>query len=277
MSGKVIAIDLDGTLFYPKHPIRMISRKNLEFLRNRIDLGDHVVIVSGRSKFYIEKVQKKINRNIDVIACNGSFIKVGDKVLKDNCLGSTCFNAFEAVKQKFEFKASMLMSEKYEMMINASGYNRFIQKCLGFFYRYQGVYAENFTLLGDKEEEEELKYGKVYKLMILFGLGHKAKIKAIRAAQLLKEHYPEVEAAYSDQVIEITPKECSKSESLKIIRDYYGLTNDDIFVVGDSGNDIPMFDTFYENSFVMAHAGEHVRCHAKHSITRVHALEKYLK
>ena len=49
MGFKLIATDLDGTLFYPKKRIKMISKKNLRFLRDRIDKENHIVIVSGRN------------------------------------------------------------------------------------------------------------------------------------------------------------------------------------------------------------------------------------
>ena len=48
--GKVIATDLDGTLFYPKRRVRMIKSKSLKFLRRHIDNGGRLVLVSGRKR-----------------------------------------------------------------------------------------------------------------------------------------------------------------------------------------------------------------------------------
>ena len=65
-------------------------------------------------------------------------------------------------------------------------------------------------------------------------------------------------------------------EGLKKVLNYYKKEPNELYVIGDSGNDIPMFDAFYHNSFCMNHAVEHVRCHAKHTVKRVYALEEYL-
>ena len=65
--AKVLVIDLDGTLFYPKKRVRMISRKNVKFIRRFIDDGNKVVICSGRNLPYAQKVIEKINRPLDVI------------------------------------------------------------------------------------------------------------------------------------------------------------------------------------------------------------------
>lgn len=276
MSNKLIATDLDGTLFYPKHRVHLISRRYVKFLRKRIDLGDKVVVVSGRNYSYADKVAERIERPVDCVSCNGAYIRANNEILNDQVLGKNIYEAFEKIKKQFDFKCSLVMSEKYNMLINPGKYKGLGRFGLWLYCKLQGVYAENFQILDSAAEEDELKYGKVYKLMLIFGLGRKAKKNAIRAAQFIKENYSEIEAAYSDIVVEITPANCIKSEGLKKICDYYGFTKEDTFVIGDSGNDIPMFDTFYENSFCMAHAGEHIRCHAKHVLRRVHVLDKYL-
>lgn len=36
---KVIATDLDGTLFYPKRKLHLISKKNKQFLQNALESG----------------------------------------------------------------------------------------------------------------------------------------------------------------------------------------------------------------------------------------------
>ena len=57
---KIIATDLDGTLFYPKDTKEMISKPNLFFLQNFIDNGGKTILISGRSHLYCQKTVKKI-------------------------------------------------------------------------------------------------------------------------------------------------------------------------------------------------------------------------
>ena len=86
--GKVIATDLDGTLFYPKKRLRMINTNNKLFLRKFIDEGGKVVLVSGRNLRYLEKVKRKLNRPVDAIGCNGAFIKVNDDFIKKSYMNN---------------------------------------------------------------------------------------------------------------------------------------------------------------------------------------------
>ena len=81
--GKVIATDLDGTLFYPKKRFRMINSGNKIFLRKFIDQGGKVVLVSGRNVNYLEKTKRRLKRPVDFAGCNGAFIKVDDTFIKN--------------------------------------------------------------------------------------------------------------------------------------------------------------------------------------------------
>ena len=47
--SKVLAVDLDGTLFYPRKLKRCISLKNVHFLRRWIDEGNRLLVVTSRS------------------------------------------------------------------------------------------------------------------------------------------------------------------------------------------------------------------------------------
>lgn len=276
MGFKLIATDLDGTLFYPKKRIKMISKKNLRFLRDRIDKGDHIVIVSGRNYEYGKKVETLVGRPLDFVNCNGAFIKVNGEITQNIGLGDRIIEIYEKLRQKFNVCASTIMSEEFPLLINPGKYHGFFKFLLTVAYSFQGVYAEDYLFVDDNAEQNELLNGKVYKLMLFFGLNRKAKKQAIAAHEFLKENYKEVESAFTGAYLEITPAGCNKSEGLKKVLNYYKKEPNELYVIGDSGNDIPMFDAFYHNSFCMKHAAEHVRCHAKHTVKRVYALEEYL-
>ena len=63
---KVLATDLDGTLFYPKDKKNIICLENLKFIRDFIDEGNKVILISGRSfdflkiVAYFEEKQEKL-------------------------------------------------------------------------------------------------------------------------------------------------------------------------------------------------------------------------
>ena len=62
--SKLLAVDLDGTLFYPKQVTHRISKKNVAFLRKWIDAGNKVVLVSSRSNDFTNKLDKEIKRPV---------------------------------------------------------------------------------------------------------------------------------------------------------------------------------------------------------------------
>ena len=121
---------------------------------------------------------------------------------------------------------------------------------------------------------KEVKEGDVYKVMIFFGLRKNKSKLSKEINKELREKYPEIESSWSLIVNELTPKDCNKGAGLER---YCELTNtdpNDLLVVGDSGNDITMFNRFHENSYCMAHAYPSVKKYAKHVITRVYKLDK---
>ena len=67
-----------------------------------------------------------------------------------------------------------------------------------------------------------------------------------------------------------------KKELIKQLLDVCNINYDEVAVVGDSGNDIPLFENF-ENSFVMAQAPEEVKQKAKVRLKSFNDLSNYIK
>lgn len=275
--AKVLAIDLDGTLFYPKKRVRMIPRKNVKFIRHFIDEGNKVVICSGRNLPYAQTVIEKINRPLDVIGCNSSFIISDNKVIHESMLTYPLVGKIvDELKEHFNINAWLMMSKDQSLVIAGEemGFlKRWVYKLV---YACQGVYAEKYVI-SNEVFDEEIKKGQVYKLMMFFGLGKKGKEKACEATKYLRKNYSDkIEASWTDNFIEITAANVSKSNGLLTYCDYLHLDKNDIYVVGDSGNDISMFQTFQEHSFCMKHASYKVKKFAKYHIDMVADIEDYL-
>ena len=58
--AKLLAIDLDGTLFYPRRVRKCICKKNVIFLRKWIDAGNKLVLVTSRSTQFTAKLKDEI-------------------------------------------------------------------------------------------------------------------------------------------------------------------------------------------------------------------------
>ena len=82
---KAIATDLDGTLFYPRKKVRLISNANKQFIQNVLKEGKEVILVTGRNYSIANKVEQAIGmtKSISIVACNGAVIMPQGAMLKE--------------------------------------------------------------------------------------------------------------------------------------------------------------------------------------------------
>lgn len=273
---KVIATDLDGTLFYPKKRIKMISPKSVKYIRKFIDEGNRVVLVSGRNLAYCLKVKKKLNRNIDFLGCNSTFAYIDGSVVKESYFDNEeIIRILKEIEEENDLLAVMIMTREGNFAPR-SGHGFFYKVGYKMWCLMQGTLNEVF-IIDDKKYEEAFKQGHIYKVMLMFGLSKKQIERAKEVNKILREKYKgQVEASWSDQVIELSPHGCNKAEGLKYYSDYLKINHDDVYVVGDSGNDISMFKEFHQNSFCMSRSRLSVSKHARHVIKHFWEIEKYI-
>ena len=82
--------------------------------------------------------------------------------------------------------------------------------------------------------------------------------------------------------LEVTNKKANKRRGVEILRKYLNIKKENVFVFGDSGNDVSMIKSF-KNSIAMGNGINEVKKHAKY-ITKsvdeagvVYALKELLK
>lgn len=275
--NKVIATDLDGTLFYPKRRIKMITKKSLEFLRRHVDNGGRLILVSGRNSTYLQKVQEKINRPVDMIGCNSAFIVANGEYIKNVTFeAKSIVKILKEIDETYHPRGYLVMSSEGHFISYRKFDTLFYKVGYALWNAFEGTYKEPFEV-NTKLFEEILESGKARKIMVFFGIGKKNVANCKEANKGIRASYGDkLEASWSNEFIELSPFGCSKSEGLKYYLDYLKIKHSDIYVVGDSGNDISMFNSFPENSFCMAHAPLSVSKYAKHTLKRFADLEKYI-
>ena len=275
--AKLLAIDLDGTLFYPKSIRRCICKKNVLFLRKWIDAGNKVVLVTSRSTQFTEKLKDEIKRPVDFINCCSSQIIANDKLIYEKPMPNDKLKLILAfIEQTYQPIALLMTSENHPCIVK---YNRKVNPFYLTFYRiwrwFQFSYREPYKV--DNEAfEHELETAKIYKIMNFIGLRkNKSKIsKEINKS--LREEFPEIESSWTAQVNELTPEGCNKGNGVDRYCELLGIDKNDVYVVGDSGNDITMFNKYYEHSYCMKRGHPSARKYAKYIISRVYKLDKLL-
>jgi len=273
--AKYLAVDLDGTLLYPSKLFRLIPKKNVKFIRKWIDAGNKLVLVSSRGPAFMERLKKEIERDIDFISYTSSYIVANNEVIRDVSISAEEMTSIlDKIEEKHHPLAYLMDVKGQPLLIKdlavGGGFLLFLYRI---YWLFQGKKREPY-ILSNKTFEEKLKEGNIYKVMVFFGLAKKKGEISKEINKSLREQFTDVECSWSSIINEITPKNCNKGEGLKYYCDYLKINHDDVYVVGDSGNDISMFNLFHENSYCMAKAYPSVKKYAKHTISRVHKLDK---
>lgn len=274
---KLIATDLDGTLFYPKHRITGIPRRNRAFLKRYFKQGGNVVLVSGRNPKVLEKVETQLHHQVDLIGCNGAYsldstgFHDEKPIPKDKLL-----DLYAVIHRNYGIWLWMYFDESKKLHCNTTNVPEWIARGFYFGNFFRFYFAE--TLIGDdKAFLKQIAEGDCYKMLIAFGLGEDGKRKAAQAAPAIYEKFHDsLEVAVSDNAIEITAKGVTKGAGLEAYCKIHGYSKDEVFVCGDSGNDLTMFSCF-PHTFAMNHSTPFFKSRANHVINYVSDLEDYLE
>ena len=275
---KLIATDLDGTLFYPKKKIRLLTRHNKKFLTGYVKSGNKLCLVSGRNYPIANRIIHKIHANIDMIACNGAVIYQNGVVTKETPLDINLVKKLYEDNLNNELISSWIfMTNKHNMIIVPNGMGSIMKVGyrigMIFQFRFHGAF-----LFGKRFWKKEMNDPniKIYKAMAIYGLGNKAIEKArVESIKYQEEFKDTFSVCWSRESIEFMNKAVNKAIALKEVVAAYGYKDSEIAVVGDSGNDVPLFQS-YENSFVMAQAHTDVKQYAHYEIEQVYNLENYI-
>ncbi len=273
---QVLATDLDGTLFYPKRQIKLVNKKNRALLRDFLASEGRVAMVSSRSRQFLEKTKTKLDLPLDYIGCDGTIISVDGQIVFDRVFDPEKAKALLAdIRREYDPVLVLMATDDCPAIMTRTK----VSKTTNFLYfayeAVQGAYREPWVR-SDQKFYQELAKGRVRKMMILIGITKKKQMLAEKIAADWATRYPDFTITWMNQFIEITPKGCSKASGIAFYLDYLGINHDNVVVVGDSGNDTPMFEAFYKNSYCMAHAKPSVRAKASHVISRVSDLRSVL-
>jgi Cof subfamily protein (haloacid dehalogenase superfamily) len=273
---KLLATDLDGTLFYPKRKLTLMTKSNIEFLKAFSKAGGKLVLVTGRSRRVSMRVKKKTGIDISVLGCNGSFIYKDDKFVKSTPIPKEyLLDIYMNLKANYNLFAIFLFDQEDSIKISPIGANKLTTHVSKWFNVFNFAYREKYVI-SEKEAIKSISNGKVYKIMPVFGILPNVRKRVLDASMALKKQYEDkLTIAAADIAIEITAKGVNKASTLLEYVESLGISKDEVAVAGDSYNDLPMFETF-PNSFAMANGERIILENGKHIITRVSDISKYV-
>ena len=275
-SVKLIATDLDGTLFYPKKRSHMVTKENRAFIHRFVGDGGRILLVTGRNAYFGEKVGSKIGHPFDYIACNGSLVVSGGKRIFEKGIPNEEARKIVAdLQNDHEAKLIFLFTKDHNMVCQRKEIAKWVKMGYSIYRIFEGTYREPY-FKDDELFDKELESGMIYKILMFPGFGKKSIPFSFELAKKLQPMYPDLNIVASEQAIEITAQGCTKREGLSFYLDYNQINVDNVLVVGDSGNDISMFQAFPGRSFCMDHGLEDVKQHASFVIKRFSDIENYV-
>ncbi len=233
---KLLASDFDNTLWFDDH----MKEDDVKAIHEFQNQGHLFGVCSGRSLEGIVNPSKPYHLEHDFyILLSGALILNKDKeIIFEKKIPMTL------VKDIYHF----LNQKDMSIVHNDIMYKIYKTKK----HDYHGVYLES---LDDLKVEDVSAFSFHYE---------KDEIKkATLDTQKIIEHYGDVIEAYqNNQHVDLAAKGCSKGNGMKIIQEYFQLSMDDIYGIGDSWNDLPMLNAI-ENGYTFTYAPTDVQKIAK--------------
>ncbi len=275
--GIILATDLDGTLLYPRRRLSLLTKQNRAFLKELVARGDEVVLASGRNPKLLGELEREIGGELTLIGCNGAYVLTPSGLVIDKPLPrDVALGIYAQLRNRYGISLWFLFdatTTDYAVMHGVSAFFKVAARIYNSLFAFK---LREDAVLGERKFQARLAQGAVYKIMPVFGIGRRGQRNAAEAFVALRDRYADrVVMALSSSTIEITAKGVSKGQALLDYAASRDVAPEDVYVVGDSGNDISMFDAF-PHSFAMANADEWVKKHAAHVVTRVSDIRVYL-
>lgn len=233
-SIKAVFVDLDGTLLFDAGTIT--NRVSRSFMEAR-NAGIKVIVCTGRVAHESDFAIEAIGANECFIANNGLSIYSdykNRKLLYDRRLSlDTGVRFARYIEDNYPIYIQAYIdeyaynSEKVVPYFSTSGMPVASQK----FFTSNMVVVDNLPDFMEGEKKEAYKF--------LVGTEDHSLLKKIRIE--IDRMFPNIDTLSSQPYfLEVLPREVDKAQAVRLVRDYLGLTRDQIMVIGDSENDLGM-------------------------------------
>ncbi len=248
---RLFATDLDDTLLNKQ---KQIDEHNLRALEKLQQSGVQITVASGRNEVEIERVVKNIPGNYHRVCQNGAFIYL---------------HSSESIYEKY-FNPE-LAHQLYQVG-KESGLFCFIATATDMYIAEKNDYLQRLTervavlLKYDPTVEQRLGTDLLPSKFCYLANDEDLKI----FAKKLHETFPnQLETFISTpNCLDVMPIGVNKGNGVRHLAEHLGLSLNEVACIGDSENDVPMFQVIPHN-FVMNVANPHVKATANRVVSSV--------
>ncbi|MPW24744.1 Cof-type HAD-IIB family hydrolase [Alkalibaculum sp. M08DMB] len=229
MDYQLISTDMDGTLLNSE---KLIPQENIEALYKLQDKGIKIMFSTGRTFESAISYAASIDLEPCIAGSNGAIVSYEDTI-----------ESFNLDKNKiFEYANKC---QEIDLI-----YQITTQKC-SYFYRTFDVfdlfYKSNSMVNNEFVLEKEM-FHDISEIKNFEDMNNIIKFDIFDKNNRIKEIYRELDydifniVIPEDYYVELTGKKVNKGNAVKKVAEYFGIPSKNIMSIGDSGNDISMFE-----------------------------------
>lgn len=228
---RLVVTDLDGTFLDHE---KKISIQNLNAVQRLKEEGIKLCICTGRIYASAHLISQELKLTSPIVSCNGSFIK---EPLQNTILYNKIINnsiALEILDAINDFDTVCHFYNEDTIFSNKLERNAKVV-----YDQFKGQFYPPIKVIVSDDLKLELKKSGGVNKFIIF-----EKDSSIRQAilnRLLKLRDIEITKSGIDN-IEIMTEGVSKGLGVKFLREHFGLSKDEVMVLGDHYNDLTMFN-----------------------------------
>ena len=262
---KLLASDVDGTLYVNKD----INEKSIEYIKKFREKGNIFLLCTGRNLGGVKHIFDEYDIEVDgCVLCNGSIVldKDFNSLHNEYIDDDTIKSLFEEAKDNSLYNFYFADGESLYIV---DGYNTHPV--------ISSADASNKMNIV-KIKEEDFYKNKYFANIVGIDIKDECINKAEKKKIDIKNKFSDKVSVYRNlSFIDIVPKNTSKGSGISKVLDLYGVKEENVFVIGDSWNDLSMFEK-YNNSYTFSYSEENLKSYAKNIVDTFHdCLEDIMK
>ena len=253
---KLIVSDVDGTLF-PHHTVTNPNQlqDNIDAIKRWVDAGNHFAIASARGIREVERFKNLLGFPLHFIGSNGAGILLVDGTKIEQHINSNIYYYILDMVAENDWDASVVCSVDYKWLWKDLDHYPLNQA------EVNNALAKSVNLA--KEGEIPMNYP-ITKVSLFLH----PSIRDVVKAEIESLGFNVSVTTCDVDMIDVIPKNASKANGILEVCKHLSIDIDDVYVVGDSENDVSMFKVT-KNSYCIDHAEDAVKANASHIVSSV--------
>ena len=277
MNIRAIALDLDGTLLNPYNELESDTVRYLTHLRKK---GLLLFIATGRTVNEMAHILPYLDVD-GVVAANGMWTYSGEKILQQHHVPDSLVKQVtrEARKANIYYEIHPHAASRYALIHDKGFMEREISGAKPSSVEDNEWRSRIFAMKKEIAWAESINNNDAVMKMYFFCKEKERMHQWKETLERIRESSPFAAFSSSEHNVEIMAAGVSKATGLQVLLDSCQISNTELLAVGDSENDLPMFQ-LAGHAAAMANASDYVKSHAKETTRLSYAengLYYYLK